>query len=145
MGKEKVEQWTYLGRRLEGLKVYYAWLDPDGNEQHFNKLSALSPGRIYSVDVLRKKDGVSVCGKPSYHGEQSDLLNDLVIKACADDRAVAVALETRRAEKAESFVELEEHLDALRLCYNRQRGARRAAFLAHIIQRITRLSGMARS
>ncbi len=137
--KPKKEEWRYLGRRLDRKnKVFYVWHDGE-EERHFNKLPSKSPGSFYEVEVeKRKADGsIVVHGRPGFLmiGEKDD---PITLKACADDRAVSIELETIRAEKAGAYLELEDHLEALRSLYFRQTGGRRAAFLAHVIQRLTK-------
>ena len=135
--KPKKEEWRYLGRRLDSKnKVYHVWDDGE-EERHFNKLPSRSPGSFYEVEVSRKGDSVVVHGKPTFLmiAEKDDPVS---LKACADDRAVQIELETIRAEKAGAYKELEENLEALRSLYFRQTGGRRAAFLAHVIQRLTK-------
>lgn len=135
--KPKKEEWRYLGRRLDRKnKVFHVWHDGD-EERHFNKLPSSSPGSFYEVEVERKGDSIVVHGRPVFlnMGEQDDPIR---LKAQADDRAVSIHVATIRAEKSSAYLELEENLDALRSLYFRQTGGRRAAFLAHIIQRVTK-------
>lgn len=135
--KPKKEEWRYMGRTLDGRKVFHSW-DDGGMLRYFARLPAKSPGSFYEIEVERKKDGnVTVHGSPVYltGGERDDPVR---LQACAHDRAVSTELETFRAEKAGAYLELEANLETLRSLYQRQTGGRRAAFLAHIIQRVTK-------
>ena len=138
--KWKTETWRYTGRILDGKTLFYSYEDGDGELRVFKKLPATSPGAFYVLDVERKKDGgITVHGSSVYViGQEIDDEDPVRIRAQADDRAVSIELETRRAEKAGAYQEIEANLDALRSLYLRQTGGRRAAFLAHVIQRVTK-------
>ncbi len=137
--KTKFETWRYMGRILDGKALFYSYeAEDEGDLKVFKKLPATSPGALYEVEVERKKDGgITVHGSASYVIGQEIDSDPRRLEAQAHDRAVSIVLETRRAEKAGAYKELEDHFDALKSCYQRQTGVRRAAFLAHIIQRVT--------
>jgi hypothetical protein len=138
--KPKMETWRYMGRIRDGKTLFQSYQDEDGEFRVFKKLPASSPGSLYEVEVKREKDGgIIVHGSPAYiFGQDISEDKEIRLKAAADDRAISIQLDTERAEKAGAYKELEENLEALRSLYVRQKGGRRAAFLAHVIQRLTK-------
>jgi len=137
--KPKKEEWRYMGRIRDGKVLFHSYQDGDGELRVFKKLPASSPGSLYEVEVERKNGGIIVHGSPSYvFGQDISEDKEIRLKAAADDRAISIQLDTERAEKAGAYKELEENLEALRSLYFRQTGGRRAAFLAHVIQRLTK-------
>lgn len=138
MTKTKIERWRYMGRTLEEGKVFYKWDDGHGL-RFFKKFPAKAVGSLYEVEVSREGDSIVVHGRPTWVRGQDPSEDEAVrLIAQADDRTTAIELEAIRAEKAVAFREIEKNLDELRALYLRQTGGRRTAFLAHIIQRVTK-------
>lgn len=135
------ETWTCAGRRgmAGSTKVFYAWRDADGKEREFDKLKGQA-GRRYEVDVAYKpEDRCSV------------MLNVRYVDALPLDDPDRIAWEAReRADLARIERDRLEAKDAeesaltdlvapLREQYRRQFGpARKAAFLAVVIEMVTR-------
>jgi hypothetical protein len=68
------EVWTYAGVRIgaRGTRVH-AWLDAQGEELRFAKTGThAAVGSLYTVNVARHGDTISIHGAPAYTGRATD-------------------------------------------------------------------------
>jgi hypothetical protein len=135
-----VERWTYTGRR-RGAKnlTYYAWIDKSGEDRWYRKLRASVIGGIYTVEVDRSSENVSVYpASLQYTGDrvEPEKRADWELR----DRTLMVTIERERLEKKHAGEsEFDKAMAPLRQLYAQQRTwSQRAALTAMVLSELGR-------
>ena len=98
-GRGRLERWTYVGRRVDGGEVLYAWLDADHCLWRFPAGRALAIGARYDVAVVRGTDGTCRLGpEATFTGEVVEDAS-LLAEWTAHDRVAGGLDQLRRAEQ----------------------------------------------
>lgn len=136
------ETWVCAGRRTgKGNKILYLWFSEDVEpdvELYYGKVKGHVGGR-YTISVDRTADSRIVYGTPRYLGALS--IDDPKRISWEVDERVEMSLieadrmETRNAKDSA----LKDACEPLRVLYRKQIGGhRRAAFIAMVIEMVTR-------
>lgn len=146
MAKEKTtEQWVYGGERrlTKGAGVVWYRLAPDGERfvdepLYFAKKGAAGAiGGVYSVDVIRDGEQLSMVGKPRYTG---DLEKPKVVAewtALHDAARTAAAAENKERKAKDTKITYEEVLAPFRRAYASSDPLGRQVILAKVLRAIT--------
>jgi hypothetical protein len=139
------EQWVYGGERrlTKGAGVVWYKLAPDGERYvdeplYFPKKGqAGAIGGIYTVNVIRDGDSLSMVGKPRYTG---DIDKPKVIAewtALADAARIAAAAENKERKAKDTKIIYEEVLAPFRRAYANSDPVGRQVILAKVLRAIT--------
>lgn len=137
----RTEIWTYLGAEFSGRerKLYHIYEDPRGERQSYARaLTRQSPGAMFTM-TLTEKDTVYYKGQysPAYQGMMEDTERRILLEA-QHRAALAEARNVKRAKADMSHSALEEALRPLSKEYGRRTSVGRVAFIAAIIEIVTR-------
>jgi hypothetical protein len=132
--ESSTELWTYAGRvMLRGGKPGHAWIDPNGNELYYDKLTGSALGSQYEVEVTRTDDSVKVGLSPRWV-QSSDPNPEWVLR----DNATRVDIATRRGERSAAKRDRLDEAMAPLVGYAKtcRTGAERDALVATVVRRL---------
>lgn len=138
------ERWVYTGRRWNGSALFAEFLPSGGHEERQYPTkggwsSGFAIGGVYEVSVSGTSITIRGEDAPKFVEKLDDRDED-VARWEATDRAAYVASRRASVERvAKRSTVLETTLTRLNRAYRKQPFPSRAAFLAYVIERVTRL------